>query len=396
MANEEKKANFWQNVRAAATMGISDTAKLSNAKEAFDERCKVHEQRCADYRNQIIRTSVKYETLCNALVRAKREIIGSRALGIDDDGNIKTGWYKTGEHRTDTENSGLVASGVGVGVGAGAAIGVPVAAWMLVGAFGTASTGTAIGSLSGAAATTATMAWFGGGSVAAGGLGMAAAPFALSGIGAVATLPVFLMAGAVAAGKKEDMYSDNVSILENTINRAESLMEQDQNRLKKLDITFDEVTLQLIQDTTLFEFFSSGRDDPDFPTAETTKAANVLWLTMQKATEAILEAKPRTNPPNLYLSKPEEIIEVTAKPIDSTTIAVSWVDGNDVDAEVIEYEVWAKNGILSGFMNIKNTPITTFRHNDLEPNTQYGYQVTAVNNIGVSKRSKAVSAKTLP
>ncbi|AVI91336.1 hypothetical protein CW753_18200 [Klebsiella pneumoniae] len=45
-------------------------------------------------------------------------------------------------------------------------------AWALVSAIGTASTGTAIGTLSGVAATNATLAWFGGGAVAAGGAGM--------------------------------------------------------------------------------------------------------------------------------------------------------------------------------------------------------------------------------
>jgi len=51
----------------------------------------------------------------------------------------------------------------------------------LVGAFGTASTGTAISSLGGAAATNATMAWLGGGSLAAGGGGVAAGGIVLTG-----------------------------------------------------------------------------------------------------------------------------------------------------------------------------------------------------------------------
>ncbi len=57
--------------------------------------------------------------------------------------------------------------------------------------FGTASTGTAISSLSGAAATNAATAWLGGGALAAGGGGMAAGAAVLTAIpfvgGAVAT-----------------------------------------------------------------------------------------------------------------------------------------------------------------------------------------------------------------
>lgn len=52
----------------------------------------------------------------------------------------------------------------------------------LVGLLGTASTGTAISSLAGAAATNATLAWFGGGSLAAGGLGMAGGMAVIGGL----------------------------------------------------------------------------------------------------------------------------------------------------------------------------------------------------------------------
>jgi hypothetical protein len=47
------------------------------------------------------------------------------------------------------------------------------AAFGSVGMLATASTGTAIGTLSGAAATNATLAWLGGGALSAGGFGMA-------------------------------------------------------------------------------------------------------------------------------------------------------------------------------------------------------------------------------
>jgi hypothetical protein len=65
-----------------------------------------------------------------------------------------------------------VATGVAVG---GGAVG-------LVMATATASTGTALASLSGVAASNAMLAWFGGGSIASGGLGMAGGVMVLSGI----------------------------------------------------------------------------------------------------------------------------------------------------------------------------------------------------------------------
>ncbi|BEG57195.1 hypothetical protein NHP21005_08830 [Helicobacter sp. NHP21005] len=74
-------------------------------------------------------------------------------------------------------------------------------AWGLAGLVGSASTGTALSALGGAAATNATLAWFGGGSLAAGGLGMAGGAWVLGGIVAA---PVIAVAASVFASKAEE------------------------------------------------------------------------------------------------------------------------------------------------------------------------------------------------
>lgn len=71
---------------------------------------------------------------------------------------------------------------------------------MAVAAYGSASTGTAIAGLSGVAAQNATLAWLGGGSIAAGGGGMALGAVALN---AVAIGPAILVGGFVMNGKGE-------------------------------------------------------------------------------------------------------------------------------------------------------------------------------------------------
>lgn len=70
-----------------------------------------------------------------------------------------------------------------------------------VGALATASTGTAIASLSGAAATNATLAWLGGGSLAAGGLGVAGGTAVLGGVVAG---PAIAVLGLVMASQAEE------------------------------------------------------------------------------------------------------------------------------------------------------------------------------------------------
>ncbi|MGR7026355.1 hypothetical protein [Geodermatophilus sp. URMC 62] len=79
-------------------------------------------------------------------------------------------------------------AGMAALTGAGAYAGIPGA----VTALGAASTGTAISSLSGAAAQSATMAWLGGGSLAAGGGGVALGTAAL---GVVTIGPTMLIGG---------------------------------------------------------------------------------------------------------------------------------------------------------------------------------------------------------
>lgn len=88
----------------------------------------------------------------------------------------------------------------GIGKAAASSALISMGAYGLAGTVGTASTGTAIGSLSGVAATNATLAWLGGGSLAAGGLGMAGGMVALGGI---AVAPALAIGGFVMASKAE-------------------------------------------------------------------------------------------------------------------------------------------------------------------------------------------------
>jgi flagellar basal body-associated protein FliL len=69
------------------------------------------------------------------------------------------------------------------------------AAYSAVAAFGAASTGTLISSISGIAASNATLAWLGGGALAAGGGGMALGAIVLGGIAIVPAVSYFIWKG---------------------------------------------------------------------------------------------------------------------------------------------------------------------------------------------------------
>ncbi|GHV58273.1 hypothetical protein FACS189460_5790 [Deltaproteobacteria bacterium] len=89
-----------------------------------------------------------------------------------------------------------------------------------VGFLATASTGTAIASLSGVAATNATLAWFGGGSLAAGGLGMSVGAAV---VGGVFVAPIIAVGGMLLASKAKEAHSEAYSNLKKAEVAAESL-----------------------------------------------------------------------------------------------------------------------------------------------------------------------------
>ena len=111
------------------------------------------------------------------------------------------------------------------GVAGSAASGVATAAacYGLVGTLATAGTGTAISALSGAAATNATLAWLGGGSIAAGGGGVAAGTLVMGGL---VVGPAILVASFFAHGTAGD--------IENKVDSHIAEMDVDEAEKKKL------------------------------------------------------------------------------------------------------------------------------------------------------------------
>lgn len=88
-------------------------------------------------------------------------------------------------------------------VGTGALVGVASYGGAMM--FASASTGTAIASLSGAAKTNATLAWFGGGSLSSGGLGIAGGKLILAGI---VVLPILAVGTIIAAAKGKERLAE--------------------------------------------------------------------------------------------------------------------------------------------------------------------------------------------
>jgi hypothetical protein len=126
-----------------------------------------------------------------------------------------------------TLNSAQIAMNATKGISSG--VGTALGTWALVSSFGTASTGTAIGTLSGAAMTNATLAWLGGGAVAAGGGGIAAGTAVLGGLVAIPALALTGIFSHVQANKK-------INEIEKQMNKIIRAMDDIRGNILQLDL----------------------------------------------------------------------------------------------------------------------------------------------------------------
>lgn len=125
----------------------------------------------------------------------------------------------------------------------------------------TASTGTAISTLSGAAATNATLAWLGGGALSAGGFGMTGGMVALGGIVAG---PALAVGGFMLASKAEEALTE-AHAYDAKIDEAVTEMDLIAEGLKGLQDNAKEIKYTLLKMVEHFEQVrvNSG-DDPNF------------------------------------------------------------------------------------------------------------------------------------
>jgi hypothetical protein len=175
---------------------MKDAQAVANAaQKRYDESMAITQDRVRDSNERIQRYGRQQEQARElvvmrmaAFVERHRQQVKQNAAQLLDGLEAEQRDIEAFAGALTADVNWIKGAGVAALTGAGAYAGIPSAVTLV----GAASTGTAISSLSGAAAQSATMAWLGGGSLAAGGGGVALGTTAL---GVVTIGPTMLIGG---------------------------------------------------------------------------------------------------------------------------------------------------------------------------------------------------------
>ena len=185
----------------ANQMVEASTTRLNAQREACGRALRVLGEEKLFVLNQTVRQFL------DAFTRIKN-VDFTELTGLEELRKLHVDEREFTELKSMVNFAGSIAGGAAAGTAGGAL--VAFGAYGAAQAFAFASTGTAIASLSGAAATNATLAFFGGGSLAAGGLGMAGGAAVLGGLIAGPALMVMGFVVGEAARKNLEKAKSNL------------------------------------------------------------------------------------------------------------------------------------------------------------------------------------------
>ncbi len=191
-------------------MGVKGAADARRAQQLADAAKERHDRAAADLdkkRQRVASKARSYTEYCNRLRASTIKRLVEVLQGIEQKVSLRAVQLPADVHvqvdsisgfRTKILEPQLDVLGL---VGAASASATTASSTVaLVGLLGTASTGAGISGLTGAAASNASLAWLGGGSLAAGGGGVAVGTVVLAG---VAIAPALAIGGCMIASKGE-------------------------------------------------------------------------------------------------------------------------------------------------------------------------------------------------
>ena len=269
-----------RDIGAALTFGLSVTTKHKEAETNWTARTEMHTRHINSYNAFCERFHSNLDTMYAHLTAAQKVLLSTGALSVDINDNVSAGWYIPREEDEIIENNPDYTRSTFAAIPAfGLGIGTPAAIWTLVGIYGTAATGTAIGSLSGAAAGAATAAWIGRAATLGLGGGMTAGRIALGPIGVAASL-LTLPIGAALAGSNERNYILRTEKAGLQLTHCEGILARSRNQMSPLLHETAKTIADLARHTSQLE-----TANPDTPEAK--EIIDKLDLDMRKATNLL-------------------------------------------------------------------------------------------------------------
>lgn len=222
---------------------------------------ELHEKRKNEV-NKILQVVIEVKKMAIIQLRKGKEIL--EQLNIEERKQIDNYW-KNQDYSLNRIDSSMKAGEIAISTTKGAVAGLSTAlgAWAIVGSFGTASTGTAISTLSGAAASNAILAWLGGGSIAAGGGGIAAGTMVLGGLVAIPAIAITGLFQHLQANKKiEQLKKEELKIIKsigqikNNLLAFEAMEERSQELIKSIPKALE--GFEVIYKTTYKKIYPFG------------------------------------------------------------------------------------------------------------------------------------------
>lgn len=280
----------------------------SNCSTAIDELglCKIH----------ILDDNIKlfvneYDKLCDVTLSESQGLNELQKMSLDEN------------NFSELKELQSMASSMVTGAASGAMAGAITAfgAYGAVSVFGTAATGTAIASLSGVAATNATLAFLGGGTLAAGGLGLGVTggTVVLGGLVAGPALAVLgAVVGAQASANKEKAYSNlcKANEYKEEMDAASSMcmgIRRRANMFRRFLLSLNSVFEPLVWDMTKI-IRDKGTDFGTY--SENEKKTVAEAMSMAKAIKTIIDTPILNDEGNLTVES-ESIIDITRKELNS-------------------------------------------------------------------------------
>ena len=231
--------------------------KMARDKSRYDRERRQYQRSVDEYRAFVGTVSggvdalhdqwvAAYGTLLEAADFLERADVRSRTFSP---GSKVVPWNVV-ELKESVDSLRSLAPGIAGGTAGGGALGAVAATgvYAAAGAFGTASTGTAIGSLAGIAARNATLAWLGGGSLATGGAGMAGGVAVLGGIvlAPIAAVPaVISVVKAVRQGRRIESEIQRMDVSKAEMQKHAAELGAVLSRVREMSVSIREVETAL-------------------------------------------------------------------------------------------------------------------------------------------------------